>query len=392
MLRQLYVQNMEASAVARLAKFAGVKCLPLDGAARPDGGSAVLFVRPAAPVPQKELAETLAAGASLGVPVVVVAGSKDGEGASILREARLCGIPPECVLFVEGGKIVDAAGRVVGDALRGRGIGTTAVVRAASEALEKGLIPELAVWEESEDDEPAVWETAEKEEGGAEKSKTECLSEEKGETKHPIEGYFDAARHAVAVFGIKPNVGASTVAACLAGVLDDYDPLYLEASPSLAGYRYFALDLGGAVRTGKYLPLSENGAGGPPRPCGVLIAEVSAFEGEAADIAYRRAGCRVLVTDGSPVSFERVGMLISGGGKFDVLVVNRVLPGAGYPPEVYTGEYHLERVVGIPGGFEEEAAVNAALQSGALPLGRSPDFDNAVGYLARAVLEVLGLK
>lgn len=386
MLRQLYVRNMEESAAARLARFAGVECRPLDGLLAPDGNSAVLFVRPAVPVPAKELAETLAAAASLGVPVVVVAGNRDGEGSVLLREAALCGIPPECVLLVEGGKIVDAAGRVVGDALRGRGIGITAAVQAAREAVEKKLVPEPALWEEREDDagEPAVWENDAGEEA-------EKAPEESG-ARHPLEGYLDAARHAVAVFGIKPNVGASTVAACLAGVLDDYDPLYLEASPSLAGYRYFALDLGGAVRTGKYLPLSENGAGGSPRPCGVLVAEVSAFEGEAADIAYRRAGCRVLVTDGSPVSFERVGMLISGGGKFDVLVVNRVLPGAGYPPEVYTGEYHLERVVGIPGGFEEEAAVNAALQSGALPLGRSPDFDNAVGYLARAVLEVLGLK
>jgi hypothetical protein len=381
------VQNVEGNAVARLARFADVECRPLDGLLALDGNSAVLFVRPAAPVPAGEIAESLAEAASLGVPVVVVAGSRDGEGSVLLREAALCGIPPECVLLVEGGKIVDASGRVVGDALRGRGIGITVAVRAAREALEKGLVPEPAVWEESGAEEPAVWESVAKENG----EKNERVVEEDG-IKHPIEDYFDAARHAVAVFGIKPNVGASTVAACLAGVLDDYDPLYLEAAPSLAGYRYFALDVESAVRTGKYAPLSRGGASGAPRPCGVLVAEVSASEGEAADIAYRRAGCRVLVTDGSPVSFERVGAWVKGGGKFDVLVVNRVLPGAGYPPEVYTGEYNLERVFGIPGGFEEEAAVNAALQSGTLPLGRSPDFDNAVGYFARAVLEVLGMK
>lgn len=382
MLRQLYVQNMEENAIARLARFAGVECRPLDGTVVPDGGSAVLFVRPAVPVPAKELTETLAAAASLGVPVVVVAGSKDGEGTNLLREASLCGIPPECVLLVEDGKIVDASGKVVGDALRGRGIGTAAAVRIAREALEKGLVPESALWEESGAEEPAVWEENNEGENWKDENKVEIL-------KHPVEGYFDAARHAVAVFGVKPNVGVSTVAACLAGVLDDYDPLYLEVSPSLTGYRYFAFDVESAARTGRYAFLSRNK---PPRPCGVLIAEVAAAEREAADIAYQRAGCRVLVTDGSPVSFERVGTWIKGGWKFDVLVVNRVLPGAGYPPEVYTGEYHLERVVGIPGGFEEEAAVNAALQSGALPLGRSPDFDNAVGCFARAVLEVIGLR
>lgn len=406
MLQRLYV-NLEENALARLSRFAGVECLPLDGAAAPGDGAAVLIVRPPGSAQAAALAGELAAAASLGVPMVVVAGAKDAEGFGLFREAALCGVPPECVLFVEGGRVVDAAGRVLGEALRGRGIGISVAVRAAREALERGLVPEPALWEGSGESsaEPALWEAGGAAEGdaagggyagpgvgGAGDGVPVGVPEEKIPERHPAEGYFDAARHLVVVFGARGNVGASTVAACLAGVLEDYDSLYLEVTSSPTGYRYFAPDLAGALRTGRYAFAGTGGSPDPqPRPCGVLVADIAASEEAAADAAYRRAGCVVLVTDGSPVSFERVGSWVRGGWRLDVLVVNRVLPGAGYPPEVYAGEYGLQRVVGIPGGFEEEAAVNAALQGGALPLGRSPDFDAAVGYLARAVLEVLGL-
>lgn len=407
MLRRLYV-NMEESALARLSRFAGVECLPLDGMAAPGNGTAVLVVRPPDPAPAA-LADELAAAASLGVPVVVVAGTRDAEGLGLLREAALCGVPPECVLFVEGGRVVDAAGRVLGEALRGRGIGVSVAVRAAREALERGLVPEPALWEGGDGfgTEPALWEAGGAAEGSAAGvgfagsevgSAGDVVSAsvpepgEKTPERHPAEEYFDAARHLVAVFGARGNVGTSTVAACLAGVLEDYDSLYLEVTPSPAGYRYFAPDLVSALGTGRYALASAGRTPTRPlRPCGVLVADIAASEEVAADAAYRRAGCVVLVTDGSPVSFERVGSWVRGGWRLDVLVVNRVLPGAGYPPEVYAGEYGLQRVVGIPGGFEEEAAVNAALQGSTLPLGRSPDFDAAVGYLARVVLEILGL-
>lgn len=395
MLLQRMLTNADAQTCARISRFSGVECLPLDGAAGP--GSVVVLARPRDARLLSGTLSSVAAAASLGVPVVVIAGAKDEAGEALFREARLCGVPPECILFVEDGKVVDAAGSAAGEALRGKGIGVGVVVRAAERALKENLVPEPAFWEESEEDsaEPVFWETPR--EDGTQEDAAEKSSDGTGGPAEPPEGpskpdpvgvFFDSARASVAVFGIKGNVGATTVAACLAGVLEDYDPLFLEVSPSPVGHRYFA------EKPDRYACISRDGiSGSGPRPCGILVADI-AFntqwgQGGAVDTAYQKAGCVVLVTDGSPVSFERVGNWVKGGWRLDVLVVNRTLSGAGYPPEVYAGEYGIQKVVGVPGGYEEEATVNQALQSGRLPLGKSPDFDGAIGLLARMVLEKL---
>lgn len=387
MLKRLLI-NADAETAARIARFSGYECVPMDGAGPEKEGAVVVVLRP-----HTGLGDTLEAvrtASARGLPVVVVAGCRDAAGESILREARACGVPGACVLLVEGGKVVDAVGGFVAEALRGTGIGVRAVVNVAEKAVRESLVPEMAVWDGGEE---ALWE-AEPVDRAAELEEAEPADRaaETESTPSPasllLENFLSAAERTVAVLGVKSGVGATTLAACLAGVLEDADPLHLEVSTSPSGYLYYGPDPGTASRTGKYAA-AGGAATGSPRSCGVLIADVSLRE--AVDAAYDRADCVVVVTDGSPVAFERVKRWVQGGWRLDVLAVNRVLPGAGYPPEVYMGELGLDpkRVVGVPGGSEEEMAVNLAQQKHSLPFGKSVDFDGAVADLGRAVREVL---
>lgn len=381
MLQRLVV-NVDGNTAARIASFAGVECASMNGSATWGAGTVAVVLRPRGGKPDGALGalEAVRDASARGVPVVVVAGNQDEAGKSILREARICGVPDACVLFVGGGKVVDAAGRLVADALRGTGIGINAVVGVAERAVRESLVPEMAVWDGAEAEE-ALWEAPE-----PETCETLVVSQrEPGGTSPVVGAFFDAAERVVMVLGIKNGVGATTVAACLAGVLADVDPLHLEAAASPSGYLYYGSDPEAAANTGRYAALGGV-AVGAPRACGVLIADVSAKE--AVDAAYERADCVVVVTDGSPVAFERVGRWVRDGWRLDVLVVNRVVPG-GYPPEVYIGEYGLTRVVGVPGSSEEELAVNLAQRKHGSPFGRSVDLDSAVADLGRAVRDVV---
>ena len=192
------------------------------------------------------------------------------------------------------------------------------------------------------------------------------------------------------VFGIRPGVGASTTAAGLAGILADNDSLYVEISDSLIGYTFFGPSTDDAVNSGRYIYCGSKGAVVEPKKCGVLIAEIGLKD--AASILYDKADFVVVVTDGTPPAFQRTGAWINGGWRTDILVVNKVFSGAGFPPEVYAGEYGLENILGIPGGPEEEIALHTAQTQGKLPFGHSVDFDTAFTKLGETVLNALGRK
>ncbi|ACX51898.1 hypothetical protein Adeg_0752 [Ammonifex degensii KC4] len=371
---QRLVINADSEMLARVARISGLECLPLNGSAPPPG-SAVVVLRPPGGGSEDEVLNAVRSAAALGVPVVVIAGGRDPVEQALLREAALCGVPGECVLLVDAGKVVDATGAVVADALRGKGIGVVAVVRAAERALRENLVPEPALWEEGAPaGEEVLWE-----EGGRPGEVAAGVSAPEAPTgqpvrtdapaqRSPVGAFFDLAGAVVAVFGVKSGVGATTVAACLTGVLADHGGFHLEVAGQPTGYVYYGGSPLQAASTGRYACFDGSRLTGDARRVGVLVADVSLTE--LADVAYGRAGCTVFVADGSPVSFKRVQSLLRGGWRCDVLVVNRVVPGAGYPPEVYAGEFGFSRVVGVPGGLDEEAAVNQAQHAGTLPLGR----------------------
>ena len=73
----------------------------------------------------------------------------------------------------------------------------------------------------------------------------------------------------------------------------------------------------------------------------------------------------------------------------DTLVVNKVLYGSGYPPEVYIRELNINDVIGIPGGNEEKVAIQIAQRKGILPFGRSVELDDAVKALVGRILTIV---
>lgn len=380
------------------ARRAGVECVSLNEST-PLPGSAVVLIRPRDGGRVDETIGVLRNAADFGVPVIVVAGSRDQEGEVLLHEAGLCGVPNECVLFVHDGKVVDANGTAIADALRGKGIGIRAVILAAERAVKENLVPEPALWEDSPAEEELLWEAGQEMESmvspkspvqSEQPAPRENIPEQVQPPLSAVEKFISAcsgAEKMVAVFGVKSGVGATTVAACLAGVLSDYRALHLEASPSPTGYVYYGPSPLQAVSEGMYAYFDGEKVVGEIRRAGILVADVSMQN--LMDAAYERAGCVVIVTDGSPVSFRKVQSLIQGGWRCDVLVVNRFVPGAGYPPEVYAGEFGLQHVVGVPGGLDEETAVNHAQHSGTIPIGKSVDMDTSINELAAAVLEIL---
>lgn len=372
-----------------------------------DPGTVALIVRPSAGDPDDRLKKTLGdvrRASALGIPVLVIAGAPDPIGAAIAKEAGSCGVPDQCLLYVRDGKLVDALGNVISDALRGTGVGVRAAVDYASRIAHEELVPELTLWDAGpagEVRDAALWEPGEKMEpasapAGAQRTgggQIEALPPRlrpvtaEAAQASPWNAYLEQAGKVVAVFGIKNGVGASTVAACLSGVLGDHGSLCLEVSPSATGHVYFGGTPADAVKTGKYACCTEKTGPQPDRDVPILI--VDAVIPAAMDEVYKRADCVVVVTDGSPVAFDKVAKWIKGGWRIDVIVINRVVSGTGYPPEVYMGEFGLERVLGVPGGLEEEAAVNLAQRSAALPLGKSVDLDAAFAGLAETVLERL---
>jgi len=392
---RVYVIPQDDRLVAAM-KSVGADCLPFTGAV--EEGSVIVAVRPRSEK-VSVLIQPLRRASGFGVPVIVVAGTRDGEGEALLHAAEECGIPKQCVVFVEGDQIVDASGSIIGSALRGSGIGVRAVLRVAENAIAEGLVPEPVLWDAGEavvtKPDAAIWKPAEPLEKSKEEGQTEAATNENGGLSPKeslvewINSFFTRAEKVVAVFGIKNGIGASTVAACLSGVLSDYNAFYLEVSDSPSGYAYFGSSPEAAAEKGSYAWCGSSRRTGRARDCGILVADVGIHK--AADFVYKKANCIVVVADGSPVAFERVKRWVQGGWRLDVLVVNRVLPGAGYPPEVYMGELGLdpERVVGVPGGSEEEMAVNLAQQKHGLPFGKSVDFDGALADLGRAVQRLL---
>lgn len=410
-LRKLAIDAEDEGIIDYIARRTRINSVLLSGEEK-DPGTVALIVRPSRDDHVEKTLSAIRQASALGIPSVIIAGTFDPVGETIVKEARVCGVPDECLLFVSNGKITDALGNIIGDALRGMGVGVMAAVSYASRVAEKELIPErslwdgnggvaadaldTALWERGQDREektlavpeaPAVSPEAKDGQRGATQSHLQPAAAELAQAA-PWNAYLDRAGKVVAVFGVKSGVGASTVAACLSGIMADHDSLYLEISPSAIGYVYFGSVLDDAVKTGKYAYCTEKaGYGGAHNNVPILIADAT-IPG-AMDAVYERADCVVVVTDGSPVAFGKVEKWVKGGWRVDVLAVNRVVPGTGYPPEVYTGEFGLERVIGVPGGLEEEAAINLAQRSAVLPLGKSVDFDAAIGDLAEAVLNLI---
>lgn len=383
----------EENIIEYINKRTGIESGPLEKEQENKEGSVALILRGEDTFLENTL-KAVGKASTLGLPTLVVIGAYDPIGNKILHEAERDGIPKECLLTVQDGKVVDAAGGEIGDALQGTGIGISAVVSRAEYIVENELIPERPLWNKKvtvEDSIPKVPDKDQGEEPGKAvypRVKKNKNSQPEKLAVNPWTAHLKRAKKTVAVFGIKSGVGASTVAACLAGVLDDKGGMYLEISEQPAGYYYFGSSIEQAGETGRYAYCSETKIY-PEMEQEIPLLIADANIPAAADEVYEQADCIVIVTDGSPAAFKRVEKWIKGGWKVDILAVNKIVNGTGYPPEVYTGEFDLKHVIGIPGGVEEETAINLAQRNGKLPLEKSIDFDAAISDLAEAVLEIV---
>jgi len=367
-----------------LEKTAGIKCVALNGV-QLEAGTVAVVVR------DENMLET-ALGA--GTPVIVVIGETDPKGRQVCGKAKEAGIPPECMLYVKNGAVVDERGEKIFSAVSGRGIGIKAIVEAAARAARGDMYPEPVFWKAS-DDQP-VWEKQDEVPNNTAVLDFPDidLSKQEGRNSCPqksiLAEYLCLAEHVVPVIGAKGGVGASTVSSSLTGVFDGYgDVLHLEAGQSPGGYIYYAGDPEQAAQSNYAYCGSGSQEYGKPGKRKIIFVDVAGDERKLEE-AMMQAGCVVVVTDTSIMGMEAVKAWIKKDRPLSILVVNKILYGVGLSPEVYAGELGLKRVVGIAGGSEEEIAISRAQFEHKLPAEVSAEYDAAIGELAAEIREVLG--
>jgi hypothetical protein len=434
--------------VSRIAQYTRLECTVLNGATSFSDGTAIIVVRTNS---SRSVAKGIAAirnAAACQAPVIVIAGFDDEIGNAYLNEAKRCGVPGECILLVRDGLVVDAAGNTLGKALHDTAIGIRTALTVARRSLKHNLLPEVGASEIQAPDlvepappgggpgageapaEPAPRETTAAQAaatpvskhpapeaaaqaaavatppapslGGTRQQATDGGAPEvtapapkivappspsPAHAVFPWYGFVEQAKHIVAVFGVKSGVGASMVAACLTGRMTEQNSLYLEVAPNASGFTYYGRSPAEAAQSGKYAFCDKDALIGSLRPVTVLVADVC-FP-EALDLVYQKASYVVVVTDGSTLGFEKTKNWINGGWRVDSLVVNKVLYGSGYPPEVYIREFNIPDVIGIPGGNEEKVAIHVAQRKGYLPFGKSSDLDDAIKTLVNRILASL---
>jgi len=369
-----------------LEKTAGIKCVALNGAQLETGTVAVV-------VRDEKILET-ALGA--GTPVVVIIGEMDPKGRKVYEKAKEAGIPPECMLYVKNGAVVDERGEKILSAVSGRGIGIKAIVEAAARAASGDMYPEPVFWKAS-DDKP-VWEKQNEISGNMGVPNVPDINiskqDEEGQNdcaqKSILAEHLGLAEHVVPVIGAKGGVGVSTVCASLTDVFDGYGGvLHLEAGQSPGGYIYYAGDPEQAAQSNYAYCGSGSQTYGKPGNRKIVFVDVAGDERKLEE-AMMQAGCVVVVTDTSIMGMEAVKAWVKKERPLSILVVNKILYGVGLSPEVYAGELGLKRVVGIAGGSEEEIAISQAQSEHRLPAKVSAEYDAAIGELAARIREVLG--
>jgi len=97
----------------------------------------------------------------------------------------------------------------------------------------------------------------------------------------------------------------------------------------------------------------------------------------------------IMVADSSMFSFDGVRMWREQNWPMDILILNKMIYGIGLPPEVYSGELGIENVISLPGGSDEERALNNIQREHKLPLAISEEYDAGIGEIAARIREIL---
>lgn len=209
--------------------------------------------------------------------------------------------------------------------------------------------------------------------------------------KPKILEFLEGAEHVCAFFGVKGGVGTSTAVAAAADVLKEYGTLHLELADAPAAWCYYGKTFEEAERSGRYRWLRDGAFA--PRYRLLLVDIGNCPPAEAVSLSLAFSKCRVLVADGSEVSFRAVRRLLEAGTVPDILVVSRAVVGVGNSAEVYEGEFDPFgfKVLGLPGSVDVEKAVVTAQRRGISPCGLNAELDAAAGEIGAAVREKLGV-
>ncbi|WP_027719144.1 hypothetical protein [Desulfovirgula thermocuniculi] len=376
------------SNIEKQFKAKGAEFVLFDGGADEKVDAAVVVRGP-------KFSESLFAAAEAGVPVVVVAGTEDGAGRECIRAAEECGVPPECVLVLRGGMVVDLDGREVAPAVRG-GVGLGAVLAAVRHAVENNLLPEPVVWAPEMDPGEqcdAIWTPEQQAAGLPETVGSSCASagpagestsgstrpEEDGTgqgavpagvegapavPEEPIatEGgvllpLMERAKKVIVLFQSCPGADSSSVAAGLVKAVGD-GALHLEVGGTPVSYARYGESPDAAVAGGKYAFCDGRTVLGADRrelyECIVAEVRVPLGNPQVVDEVYRSAHRVVHVVGHSfkdaTESVRNVQLWLDSEMKLrlDALVVDRV-PEGSHVVELYRGNFgdRIGMIVGI---------------------------------------------
>lgn len=323
--------NREETKLELYSRAAGVRFASLDVGETSEGDVALV-------VEGQTFEHDLERAISLGIPVVVIAGSGDVAHAAAAA-ATAVGVPPQCILVKRGNRVETYNGESIGPA-SARGIGLKVVVDAARRALEERLLPELLIWEEKsvagESGYNALEDTHREQEvsaGGSgsavppakvgrPEAASGTYSPGPGTASRNLEGMLSLFGMVAAVFRSVPEADSSLVASQLASRLG---APHLEVSPEPRSYGLYGRTLKDACASGRYAHCDGRNVSPVTLLGGAwIVVEVDPLtpEPEAVEAVYRHASLVVhaLSSARAEESVRAVQLWIDSGWKLDAVV------------------------------------------------------------------------
>lgn len=325
--------NLKPEVLAKISKSDQIKFSQLTSQLQETKNTAAAVIR------SDRFEADLSKAVGLGIPLVVVAGSRDAVGEACIEEAQSYGVPDSCIVVKWGNQVCSLDGRVIAPAIRqGRGIGILAVAKAAQFALEKDLRPELVVWEDESEmlnDMPAYEEMPSPQVQPISESPAqpvppavEPMQQIEGISKGGFASSFpellNEADTVIAVFRSVPQANSSHIAVDVARALQG---VHLELSASPTSFDQHGATLDSALRSGTYLHSDGTGIQGQYNNTGYLVVEVNLMmeNPEAMDMVYQKAKKVVHVVSAEMVEPSRnaLSAWIKSGWRLDAIIPDK---------------------------------------------------------------------
>lgn len=299
----------------------GIKFKPL-AEAKKENDAACLLLRD-----EEDMLFLKAVGA--GIPVVVVAGTKDPEGEAIIEEATSAGIPEECICIKSGNEVVSLTGEIIGKAVRG-GISLRTAIEFAQKAIKENLMPEILVWEDKAEEIVIATTKAKWADSEPSEPKIENKQEIKTETPKqdvdrlislPLEQYLQMAKKNIACIVFSKNAEMQVFALCKSA-----NAVMVEFADPPVMYARLGDKPDEVVKKEKYMYLSSKQIVAPQSFTGVQtvvnVMNPITVDPEVLDEVYRASDKVVIVADaGSEKTLES---WVASGYKLDGVLASNM--------------------------------------------------------------------